>query len=305
MFSPQPVKPASPQQRIFDAVAGEPLPWEDGHRLGEERLTDKQVWRHVVYIGLFERKDVYAALREPFPPTKDESHDERPSGLSAVLGFAVSDKGTLLEDSAVLSACAWATVQALDPGPDSPGWLDGFDDCQAVLAHELERKYLPIVEGKRQPVFLDQDALADCKARAISALEVDGVFPIAGVRVRSERVSLRAADSFEHDFLNSFIADDLAQVARAVGQGDFGPALAAYLRPEEEIDVGGRVDVQAELDAVRRATDPDRVPSGRWPAGPSRPLALGQQLAVDEAVGMRGRDGGQRASRDRQDDDAA
>lgn len=290
MFSPQPVKPASPQQRVFDVVAGEPLPWEDGHRLGEVWLKPKQAWRHVVYIGLYERKDVYAALKEPFP-TPADSYEERPSGLSALLGFAVSDKGTMLEESAVLSACAWATVRALDPGPDSPGWLDGFDNCETDLVHELERKYLPVDDdGERQPIVLDADALADCRARALAALKVDGVLHVAGARVRSEIVSLRTADSFEHDFLNSFIADDLARVADAVGQGDVGPALATYLRPETEIDVGGRVDVRTQLETVRRATDPDRVPSGRWPASPSRPLALGQQLAVDEAVAMPGRD---------------
>src|SRR6201999_239284 len=67
---------------------------------------------------------------------------------------------------------------------------------------------------------------------------------------------------------------------------EVGAALRAYLRPSAELDVEGRVDVRTQLDEVRRATDPDRVPLGRWPAGPDRPLALGQQLAVNEAVAM-------------------
>ena len=115
---------------------------------------------------------------------------------------------------------------------------------------------------------------------------MDGVLPVSGIRVSSEIAARRSADTVEHDFLNSFIADDLARVAAAAGAGDVGGALRDYLRPTAELDVDGRIDVRTRLDEVRRATGPDRLPLGRWPASPSRPLALGQQLAVDEAVAM-------------------
>lgn len=289
MFSPQSVPAVRPSDQVFSVEAGEPLPWEEGHRLREEPLSEHQVWRHAVYVGLYPQAQVFGALKEVFPAPAD-SYQERPSASSALLGFGVSGDGTILEGSAVLSACAWATARALDPGPESAGWLDGFETCEGDLTVELEERYLPIVERKRQSIVLDWDALADCRSLAIAALGVEDVLSITGIRVRSEKVARRNADSFEHDFLNSFIARDLSRVALAVHRGDVGPALARYLRPEKEIDLGARVNVQAEFDAVRRATDPDRTPSGRWPAGPDRPLALGQQLAVDEAVAMPGRD---------------
>ena len=285
MFSPPAIPAARPSQRVFDVAADEPLPWNSGHPLRRERLTKHQAWRHIVYVGMYPREAVFSALRSVFPAAAD-SFEERPLGSSALLAFAVSDDGVLLEGSAVLSACAWATARALDPGPASAGWLDGFADLEAAFAVLLEELYLGDEDEQRPPVVLDWSALTECFAAATDALGVADVLPVAGVRVRSDIVARRTADVVEHDFLNSFIADDLARVARGAHGGQIGSALRDYLRPAAELDVGARIDVQTLLDEVRRATDPDRVPLGRWPASPGRPLALGQQLAVDEAVAM-------------------
>jgi len=63
MFSPTAIADARPSQWVFDIQADQPLPWQAGHPLRREQLTNPQ--------------------------------------------------GTLLEDSEVLSACAWATARAL------------------------------------------------------------------------------------------------------------------------------------------------------------------------------------------------
>ena len=283
MFSPPAIPATRPSQNVFDVAAAEPLPWSPGHPLRRQRLTKHQTWRHIVYAGMYRREAVFSALRSVFPAAAD-SYEERPLGSSALLAFAVSDDGKMLEGSVVLSACAWATARALNPGPASAGWLDGFDGLEAEFATQLEEMYLG---DEREPAkLLDATDLTDCCAAATAALGVADVLPVAGIRVRSEIVARRTADVVEHDFLNSFIADDLARVAGAAHHGDVGPALCDYLRPGAELDVGGRVDVRSQLDEVRRATGPDRVPLGRWPASPDRPLALGQQLAVNEAVAM-------------------
>lgn len=283
MFSPPAIPAARPSQRVFDVAAGEPLPWGSDHPLRRQRLTKHQTWRHIVYAGTYPREAVFSALRSVFPAVAD-SFEERPLGSSALLAFAVSDDGELLEGSVVLSACAWATARALDPGPAAAGWLDGFAELEGEFAMQLEETYLG--DEDEPAKVLDWTDLTDCCAAATAALGVADVLPVAGIRVRSEIVARRTADVVEHDFLNSFIADDLARVAGAVRAGEAGSALRDYLRPSANLDVGGRVDVRAELDEVRRATGPDRVPLGRWPASPDRPLALGQQLAVDEAVAM-------------------
>jgi AAA domain len=282
MFSPPAIPVARPSQGVFDLVADEPLPWEAGHPLRRQRLTKDQAWRHTVYVGLYPLESVFGALRSVFPAATD-SFEERPAGSSALFALAVSEQGTMLEDSAVLSACAWATARAFDPGPASSGWLDGFSDVEGEFAMRLEEMYLG---SGFSPVVFDWDALEECRKAAIDTLGVADVLPVAGIRVRSEIVARRSADVVEHDFLNSFIADDLSRVAAAAAKGRIGSALREYLRPNAELDVDGRVDVRVRLDEIRRATDPGHVPLGRWPAAADRPLALGQQLAVDEAVAM-------------------
>jgi hypothetical protein len=290
MFSPPAIPQARPAQRVFDVAPGEPLPWHPEHPVQATRLTKDQAWRHSVYVGLYPREAVFSALKDVFPPSPD-SYEERPSGQSALLGFAVSDKGILLEGSAVLSACAWATARALDPGPLAAAWLDGFADIERGFSSGLEETLLGRTEEQRKPVVLDWGTLTECREGAIAALGVENVLPISGVRMSSEIIARRSAGTVEHDFLNSFIADDLARVAAAASGGEVGAALRDYLRPTAKLDLDSRIDVRTCLDEVRRATEPDRMPPGRWPASPERPLALGQQIAVDEAIAMPGAGG--------------
>jgi hypothetical protein len=285
MFSPPAIPAVRPSQGVFEAAPDQPLPWEAGHPLQREQLPETQARRHVVYVGAYPRESVFSALKDIFPPPGPDSYEERPGGSSALLAFAVAEDGTLLKGSVVLSACAWATARACDPGPATAGWLDGFADLERKFGWQLEERLLGAEEDS-EPVVLGWDELMDCRAAAIDALGVDGVLPVEGIRVRSEIVARRTADTVEQDFLNSFIADDLARVAAAAGRSELGAALSEYLRPTAELDLESRVDVRTQLDEVRRATDPDRIPLGRWPTSADQALALGQQLAVDEAVAM-------------------
>lgn len=281
MFSPPAISGAT------KLGADKPLPWDRRHSLHEEKLRKTLTRRYAVYVGTYQRDRVYEALKKAFRPDEADSFKERPSGSSALLGFTVSDKGTLVEGSVVLSACAWATARAVKLGPDSPGWLDGFSELEADFATQLEETYLGEEGGGRKPVVLGWDDLKDCLDAALDALGIgDALSDNDGIRVRSEVVAQSTADRVEHDFVNSFIADDLGRVAAAAGRKHLDSALGDYLLPSAEIDAGARIDVRTQLDEVRRATDPDRIPLGRWPAGPDRPLALGQQLAVNEAVAM-------------------
>lgn len=83
------------------------------------------------------------------------------------------------------------------------------------------------------------------------------------------------------DFLNSFIAEDLTEIGHQVRAGRLEGALDAYLREATRSD---HVDVQRDHGEVFEATRPSRIPLGRWPSPPQHSLALGQQLAVNNAV---------------------
>ena len=212
MFSPPSDSAGSSSaRRCSTSRAGEPMPWDAGHPVQRIRLTKDQVWRHTVYVGLYPREAMFSALKDVFP-TSTDSYEERPSGESALLAFALSAEGTLLEGSAVLSEGAWATARALDPGPSSAGWLDGFEGLEADFALRLEEMYLRGEDGVASPWCLTGMRSRNARA-AIASLGVADVLPVSGIRVSCEIVARRSADTVEHDFLNSFIADDLARVA--------------------------------------------------------------------------------------------
>jgi hypothetical protein len=84
------------------------------------------------------------------------------------------------------------------------------------------------------------------------------------------------------EFLNSFFAADLARVAHAVGQGDYGAALGTFLRGPG--DAGERIDLRDRPGVVDDLVAPEYTPAGRWPAKTSQPLALSQQYAANTVI---------------------
>lgn len=291
MFSPPSVDKVSRERRVYQVRRDRPLPWESGHELQRIRLNRDQAWRHIVYVGIYPLDSVFDVLSQVFA-VDGESYEERPAGESALAAFVVSQTGRPLIGSEVLSSCAWATGRTLDPGPDSPEWLSGFDsartkfslafeDLMTLDIDDPEAESLPL--GSHRPIGMDE--LRACHELA-AALTATGVsLPHAEIRIKSVIVAKRKAyETDGHDFLNSFIADDLDKVAAQAVTGSIGAALREYLRPNSALDLGRRVDVRKDLGAVLARTAPAEVPSGRWPTDPSAPLALGQQLAVNSAL---------------------
>ncbi|RKT54437.1 DEAD/DEAH box helicase [Saccharothrix australiensis] len=292
MFSPQKVDKVDRERMVYAVRPDQPLPWEPGHVLARRRLTAKQTWRHVVHLGIYQLDGVYEALSRVFTPD-EESYDDRPAGESAVAAFVVDERGQAVLDSIVLSGCAWATGQVVRHGGGRVDWLSGFD--KAANGFSEEWRDIVAVEDvgsgegvpiTRTPRSLDHGDLADCLAAAVAATGTGVILRPGEIRVRSQVVSRRTAASAGHDFLNSFIVDDLGNVAERLASGDFGAALREYLSPEGSISTARRVDVRENVHAVLEATAPDRVPSGRWPSDPEHPLALNQQLAVNTALSM-------------------
>jgi hypothetical protein len=275
LFAPVPVERADPRRKRFRIADDEPLPWAPAHPLAREAVESGRVRRHVVQLGVF-RLDAVGALVERALGADDEAFDQRPGGESALGAVLVDAEGRLLAASAVLSSCAWAVGRLAGGAAGDVVALEGFadadDELREVLAHQA---------ADDEP--LDHARLGEALSAAVAAAGVDGVLAADEIRVRTQDVRADAED--DTGFLNSFYVDDLSVVADAVAAGDVGPALAAYLQADGEA-AAGRVDVRTDLAAVAAATAPERFPLARWPAAADRPAALGQQLAIGEALTM-------------------
>ncbi len=222
LFSPQPVpkqtrRSTRPVDRqTIEWPAGEPLPWE---QLAPPPVQGRpRQWRHTVYLGVYPLDATYEFLHRAFGEDTD-AYDERPAGESACAGLLVGQDGRLVADSAVLSSALWAVSRIINPGPQNPGWMNGFDGALQAFVDAVDR-----FEGARrdrvgaeQPLPVDADALTGLLAVAQSSAGVDGhpYLDSSRIIIDSVAVSTRRDDgSPDIDFLNSLYLDDLRKVLR-------------------------------------------------------------------------------------------
>ncbi|AZP17012.1 DNA helicase [Streptomyces aquilus] len=156
-----------------DVRPGEPwpaLPWESGHPLRRERIdTRKEVWRHTVYGGVFPLSAIRKALEDHFGADgEDHAGVRQQKGDTAVFAITVDSDGVLLEGGTAFSTCAWATGRVRDPGPNTPGWLDGFEETESqcgqaismLTQHHIPYTRTPSEPGGAVPLLPDPPAAA-------------------------------------------------------------------------------------------------------------------------------------------------
>lgn len=232
LFSPQPVPNADARERVYDLGSASVAPWEAEHPFSNEPIGSGQRWRHTVYCGVFKRDAAFDLLRSLLPTDAESFDDRRVAGDGALFAFVVSDDGQALLGSEVLSSCAWAIGRAVSPGPAAAGWLDGLEDAEAALSETLEDLFAepdnadqPDDESGGRPMRpLTFEDLRACTESIVELLGVQQLSP-NGIRIQSRALKASSADrADEHDFLNSFIAEDLALVADEVAAGNFGSA---------------------------------------------------------------------------------
>jgi tetratricopeptide (TPR) repeat protein len=301
LFTPPKVPDVSPKERVDRVERSSPLPWEDGHRLRRVKLEQDQVWRHVVYGGVFSLDRVHDVLEDVFG--KDEENFDPPRrGESALFALTVTGEGRVLLGSEVFSTCAWAVGRTRNPGPTNPDWLQGFDVVAGELGFAFQRIAAALDDDEQAAGLRAQGHLVgrpmhfEYLERLVEVVAdrfgVSQLLKPAEIRVQSVIVAIkRQFDADGQEFLNSFIADDLERVADAVRRGEYGAALDAYLQEEQQVDPARRVDVRTDPQIVLDWVVPDRVPLGRWPASSARPLALSQQFAVNGAMALSGASG--------------
>jgi hypothetical protein len=114
LFSP-PGIPKRDHRRHIDNLSPEsPLPWEPEHRLSRVRLKPNRVWQHHVYLGCYQLERVTEVLGELYGEDPNSYDGQRTE--SALAALVVAADGIYLNESSILSTCAWATGQLLMHG---------------------------------------------------------------------------------------------------------------------------------------------------------------------------------------------
>ena len=108
MFSPQQLPKTDAKDNVADFRPGDPMPWEPAGKLDPPRSG--KVWRHEVFGGVYDLSKIRAVLVQKYSQDDPEAPTR---GQSALFACTVDADGYLLEDSAVLSACAWAIGRIL------------------------------------------------------------------------------------------------------------------------------------------------------------------------------------------------
>lgn len=276
-------------RQVVNWRAGDALPWNS---LPPPRPVGKtrRVWRHTVYLGVYDLEMTYRHLRRAFAEDRD-AYDERPAGLSACAAVLIDREGVLLSDSAVLSSALWA-VATLAKGtlPRGTGWASGFAAAAAGLVEQLDALdgARRDAAGQESPPAQDGHSLQELLTVAHAAAGVAGDDELAthGVVIESVAVSAGRGDESapDIDFLNSFFLGDLAAVLDDVAAHETAGALADYLTVDTAVRADARIDVIANRKVIDDAVSAGRLPKGRWPSDPAHGLTLRQQFAVNGAL---------------------
>ncbi|MDU0348050.1 DEAD/DEAH box helicase [Actinomyces sp. MRS3W] len=303
LFDPQPVpkltgRSQRPQRRqVVEWHPGDPLPWQT-LPVPAPRGHKRSVWRHTVYLGVYDLEDVYRFLHRVFADDRD-AYDQRRAGVSACAAVQVDEHGRLVESSAALSSALWAVAQISSTGaaPDLH-WASGFNSANTAFGEQVD-----MAEGLRRdavgadaPLPQDSGSLQRLLGIAYGAAGIGGNDPLCSSRVviSSTLVTEGRGDAgdVDTDFLNSFFLTELATVQRDLERGYCPKALADYLTPDRSVPVSGRTDVIRWNGAVDSVVGADRLPLGRWPSEPAHPLTLRQQFAVNRALDSLAVEGG-------------
>src|ERR1017187_7706421 len=220
MFSPQQLPRIAARNHVADFRPGDPMPWEPGGKLPQAKSG--KIWRHVVFGGVYDLSKIRDVLVKKYGQDDSEAATRDQSALFAC---TVDADGYLVQESAVLSACAWAVGQK---------------------GHEQAKTE---TDGESRPrARLDQAPLTGSDLYRFTA-ELAGRLGVTNeLHPQNIRVS-------------SYVADDLALISAALGRGNAGSALSQYLATSPGTT---RTDVQKEPLCVRAGCAPDRIPSGRW-----------------------------------------
>lgn len=254
---------------IHDTPLQQPvLPWAPESIVGKQPLPKKCVWSHTLYAHLYDSRLVAEKLKELYGA--DQGYQEPQFRESALFAAKFTSAGQLVDESFVLSSEAWFLAQALS-GND---WTRGFEADQQTI-------------GDRAKSLLSEPVcgvdLLDLTRWVLEFLGLTRFFAdIDGrqrLRFRSQPLNPKKPES-EEDPLNSFLLDDLADVADSIANGVKSLPLDQYLRHHDAVARLHMDDKHASLPMIDRLM-PDAYASGCWPTEHHLGLVHAQQLAVN------------------------
>lgn len=245
------------------------LPWMPTNPLARENLPEKRAWSHTLYAHLYDNLVVTRRLAELYGA--DQGYKEPQRRTSALFSLKFNQEGMMLIDSLVLSSEAWFVGCAIN----HQDWTRGFDETQKFLREQANSHFSGVAQAD------DLRSMTDYVRKVLGVDEFFSDQPRMH-RFRSAPINPNKPEQ-EDDPLNSFLLEDLCDVADALARGKTSEALARYLShhaPEERQHLD-----QADADpALINRLAPSQYAAGCWPAERHLGLVHSQQLAVNSLL---------------------
>ncbi|MEQ7770952.1 AAA domain-containing protein [Xanthomonas hortorum] len=253
---------------IHDTPIQRPLlPWTPESIVSKQELPKKRIWSHTLYAHLYDSRLVAEKLDAMYGA--DQGYQEPKFRESAVFAAKFTAGGRLVDDSFVLSSEAWFLGRVLT-GKD---WTRGFETDQKTLRERANSQF----EGE-----VSSEGLRELTHWTLQFLGLGDFFGEMDhhlFRFRSQPIKPDKPES-EDDPLNSFLLDDLADVADAISRGVKSEPLDQYLRHHDPKPRLHMDDQRASLPLMGRLM-PDAYASSCWPTEHHLGLVHSQQLAVN------------------------
>lgn len=289
MFSAQSIDKPNPQEDRYRIGEGKPIPWH--FRKYRSRPSDKTIWQHHMYGGIFRLDRLHYEFASIFGESGIDVDERVPRGYSALFAIAITEEGRILLESPVFSMAAWALGQTKKAGPHALDRLLNFEATIENLKLVI-RELLAADEDDAQAAHLLQEGISVSRPLTIELLNhlvralaksfgVSNWLTSTEIWANSKRISRDDQYEPQIDFLNSFFIDDLEKVAKASLKPT--STLAALLNEDEAPLRASRINIRhpEQQSKVFEILSPKNVPEGRWPAKISHSLATSQQLAVN------------------------
>lgn len=253
---------------VHDTPIQHPVPpWAPESVVGKQVLPKKHVWSHTLYAHLYDSRLVAEKLKKAYGA--DQGYREPQYRESALFAAKFTMAGQMIDNSFVLSSEAWFLGRVLT-GKD---WTRGFADDQKNAGDQAKTLFAGQVSG---------NALRELTQWVLQFLGVADFFGHMDrhqFRFRSQPVKPDKPES-EDDPLNSFLLDDLADVADSISKGVKSEPLDQYLRQYDPLRRLHVDDDRASLPLIERLM-PDAYANSCWPSERHLGLVHSQQLAVN------------------------